>query len=50
MSENSQRVNEAAHDAFASVNSSKKSRVITAVLYVTALILGAILATLTMQA
>ena len=43
MSENSQRVNEAAHDAFASVNSSKKSRVITAVLYVTALILGAIL-------
>ena len=42
MSENSQRVNEAAHDAFASVNSSKKSRVITAVLYVTALILGAI--------
>ena len=44
MSENSQRVNEAAHDAFASVNRSKKSRVITAVLYVTALILGAILA------
>ncbi len=43
MSENSQRVNEAAHDAFASVNRSKKSRVITAVLYVTALILGAIL-------
>ena len=43
MSENSQRVNEAAHDSFASVNSSKKSRVITAVLYVTALILGAIL-------
>ena len=43
MSENSQRVNEAAHDAFASVNSSKKSRVITAILYVTALILGAIL-------
>lgn len=43
MSENSQRVNEAAHDAFASVNSSKKSRVITAVLYVTALILGVIL-------
>ena len=43
MSENSQRVDEAAHDAFASVNRSKKSRVITAVLYVTALILGAIL-------
>ena len=41
MSENSQRIDEATNTAYASI--SKKSRIITAVLYIGALILGAIL-------
>lgn len=41
MSENSQRIDEATNTAYASI--SKKSRIITAALYIGALILGAIL-------
>lgn len=43
MTNNSSRVNDAANTAYSAINISKKSRIITAILYVSALVLGAIL-------
>lgn len=43
MQNNSSRVTDAANTAYSAINTSKKSRVITAILYVSALVIGALL-------